>query len=277
MLLLNLNKSNIIIMTDDTTLDNIEMKEAVLEIEATTANESKTEVAKLHVNAEIDAADKAEKDRFEEILRVGFVRKVYGILSFQFTLTFSLCALSFNASVREFMLTNDNLSWYCFGAAFFWIMLICCSKTAARKVPYNYVVMLCYTSCVAYLIASFCARFDPRTVILASFGTMLMTVCLTVYSLSTDYDLTLKGLAVTLSICGALLSFLLFFYTAFQVLISILGLFVYALYLMYDTQLMFGRGGVEMDDYLLASVYIYLDTMRVFMYVIQIVAICTRR
>jgi FtsH-binding integral membrane protein len=51
-----------------------------------------------------------EQAMMEKIVRVGFIRKVYGILSFQLLLTVGMGATMMNVdSVREFAVTNH---WY---------------------------------------------------------------------------------------------------------------------------------------------------------------------
>jgi FtsH-binding integral membrane protein len=49
-----------------------------------------------------------EQRAYEKIVRVGFIRKVYGILSFQLLLTVGMGATMMNvASFREFAVTNQ--------------------------------------------------------------------------------------------------------------------------------------------------------------------------
>jgi len=84
--------------------------------------------------------------------------------------------------------------------------------------------------------------------------------------------------------CGGLLfvlvfvlmsaSFCLFFYKNKwdNILIGVCGIILFSVYVIYDTQLIVGQKAFKytIDDYILASLNIYLDVLNIFMYIIQI-------
>ena len=57
-----------------------------------------------------------------------------------------------------------------------------------------------------------------------------------------------------------------------NMLISICGVIVFGIYLIFDTQLILGKGelALEIDDYVFAAMNIYLDIINIFLYILEI-------
>jgi FtsH-binding integral membrane protein len=105
---------------------------------------------------------------------------------------------------------------------------------------------------------------------LATFG---VTFGISVYACTTKTDFTFfGGLLFSLLSCLIILTLFSFFFEFLNAIICIFGVLLYSLYLLYDTQLLLGKFGVEysVDDYILASLNIYLDIIQIFLYILEI-------
>jgi FtsH-binding integral membrane protein len=215
------------------------------------------------------------EEKIEQLMRLGFIRKVYGILSLQLLITVALCSLTFFESIKMFVLTNTFFFWTSMILSFVIIIPLLCFKDTAKRVPINYILLFSWTCCEAYMVACVCAIFDPSTVIIAAGCTLLVTASITVYACMAKEEFSFLGGFLSSSFTLLFLfSFMVFFFPILNTFLCIFGVFVYSLYLLFDTQMIMGKVGGEycVDDYILASLAIYLDIIQIFLYVLQLVA-----
>jgi len=113
-----------------------------------------------------------------------------------------------------------------------------------------------------------------------------MTLTLYAYTSKTDVTVYIGGLWVVgwALIAFSVLLFILFFWnsrllTFAMIMVSILSAIVYGFYLLIDTQLIIGgqRYGLTLDDYIIAAVIIYVDIIVLFMRILQVIALLSRR
>jgi hypothetical protein len=120
-----------------------------------------------------------------------------------------------------------------------------------------------------------CSVSDPELVMIAAVMTLGITASLTYYALTTKTDFTMMG--ASLFIFGMALMLFGLFLSLFQsrlmnILYSVLGVILYGFYLVYDIQLLVGGRDEEfdMDDYVIASIQIYLDVVLLFLKILEI-------
>ena len=210
--------------------------------------------------------------------RIGFIRKVYGILCFQLLLTILLClAAMYSPSYFEFMLSGAGLALMICAIVLtivITILLFCCFGYA-RKVPTNYILLTIFTICEGYLVSYSCAATDPKIVFMAAIMTLGITVSLTIYAMTTKSDFTYMGgclfvFGMVFCLVGI---FMLFTANPYlHVIYAAIGVCFYGLYLIYDTQLIMGNKRHELsnDDYILGAIIIYLDIILIFLYLLEL-------
>ena len=223
-----------------------------------------------------------EEAEITYMIRRGFIIKTYGILISQLIITSIFICLSFVKTINEFIKSSDFIRGpffisfliiFIFVTIFVCIMFSC-FKERARRVPLNYILLLSFTLCMSFYCFIFCAFFDPQDVIVAALLTVAATVGLTVYAIKTTTDF---------SFCGGFLfcfgflfvfSFAFYFWIRITVLWLMIGVLIYSLYLIYDTQLIIGNVGIEysIDDYCFAALNLYIDIIYLFLKILQIVA-----
>lgn len=214
-----------------------------------------------------------------ETLKMGFIKKVYGILTFQIFITISLCSLSFIQPVKIFMLSHLYLVYYCSGILVVQMVLLLCFSSILRKVPFNYCILTIWTLLMSYLVATCCACCNSYLVFIAAVTTLIITVLLSVYACISDINYT-NGGAIIFGFLGSFLSFWIFYLYigALNSFYFALGLFFYSLYLIYDTQLLMDKldYGYNVDDYIIASLNIYIDIIHLFLYILNLLSRLSR-
>lgn len=215
-------------------------------------------------------------------IRLGFVRKVYGILSAQLLLTVVIAA--------PFSLLSVN--WI---AGHVWVLyasiiallacacgMVCCGQKL-RQYPQNYIFLFIYTAIMALVVGFVSAIFTWQSVLLAAGIAMLTFILLSVYAWLSKVDFTgfgpylfaamcvllLFGIALCiLNLCGIFIHWLTIVY-------DIIGVLLFSFYIIFDTQLMLGEYGghkeiLSVDDYAFAALKLYLDIINVFMFLLSL-------
>ena len=211
--------------------------------------------------------------------KLGFIRKVYGILATQLLITAFMTLLPYvSEGLRTWLLGHQ---WLALVFGIVGIALSCtlfCVQSLARQVPTNYYLMFAFTVCEAYIVMQVCAIVnDMQTVIAATFMTAGIVVGLTFYALTTKRDFTAYG-GLLFAVGAAFLMFGLFsvfFGFAARLVYCLLGVILFSVYLVFDTQYIIGGNGrysLSREDYILGAVILYLDIINIFLYIVQILA-----
>ena len=225
---------------------------------------------------EEDNIENQDEEQIKIKIRLGFIRKVYGIIFIQVLIT-TICTYFAvtKVAVSSFLINNPNLWIIAFiGLLATEIPIICCRRVA-RKVPINYILLLIFTLCESYFVVSLTLEFEPMSVLLAAGLTVVVVLGLTIYAMFTKSDITLCGgtlfvfslLLLILSIVG-----IFFRNYFFQTLIDCLGLLLFSAYLIYDIQMLIGNKSKKFseDDYIFAALQIYLDIIYLFLKIMKL-------
>jgi len=216
-----------------------------------------------------------------EKIRIGFIRKVYGILTFQLLLTFSICLLTFFPIVIEFMIKNliifkVSIIIQCIIG----FILLCndfiSTKNLFRYFPFNYILLLLFTLALGYEAAFICLHFNKKIVLTAIFLTLGITIILTICTLlinksnSLFFSFLYSFVAV---IIETLIFFFLFNYELNLTFKIFLELSIYFVYLIFETGMILNEFGYgyEIDDYIFATLNIYIEVFRIFIKILLLI------
>ena len=212
-------------------------------------------------------------------IRNSFIRKTYGILLSQLILTAFFISLTFIKSVREKiqinLKTNPMIGVFLFLFGFITLGILIvfgCFKKIARKYPTNYILLFSFTLCMSFYLSLLCVQYNTKTVFSALILTCAATIGLTLFSMSTTRDFTFCGGFLFSFFLILFFSFILFWWIGATVIYLALGVVLYALYLIYDTQLILGKFGNEydIDDYCFAALNLYIDIIYIFIKILEI-------
>ena len=204
----------------------------------------------------------------------GFVKKVYGIVTIQLTITFLIVYLaSAWTPFGNFCTTVPVLVFAIIGFICFLIMAMC----VANKVPWNYVALFGFTFSMSFLLSSITAYCDPSDVMKAIILTVIMSFSLTIFALAAGrHAVLLSFFALIFVVCLAEFFIVALWFTpradnswllsTYFALISL----VYGCVLVIDTYIM--KEGSKVDDYIVASILIYLDIVKIFIYILAAIA-----
>ena len=217
-------------------------------------------------------------ESFEDIAktaRLNFIRKVYLLLLYQLAITCSFVVATVQSDrIRLFVQTYYFVYVLAVVLSLICIYALVCFIDFQRKVPHNYIVFTLFTICEAYIVSYICSFFPATSVLLAGLLTMGVVASLTCYAFTTTTDFTNSGaflfmLLVTLSI-GSIVGYYLRF-EPLRVGLNILAVLLFGGYLIYDTQLLLGSKAVSfsVDDYIAATVNIYIDIIQLFLEILQ--------
>lgn len=236
-------------------------------------------------NYDTEAAAATDDSLIQYNIRRGFIVKTYGILMSQLFITLCFVLLGFNSAVRE-SIHEHFPTHYPFLAICSVIMLsvlitfFCCINTA-RKTPLNYILLFTYTLCMSYYLLILTSFYEPITVVFALGLTIMSTLGLTVYACKTKTDYTFCGFLLfsfvfVLIFCGIFFPIGLFTgmtYNGIYIFWTIVGIIVYSVYLIYDTQLILGEFGYkyDIDDYVIAALNLYIDIIYLFIRILELV------
>ena len=155
------------------------------------------------------------------------------------------------------------------------LTLFCCTHTA-KKVPVNYILLMVFTLCESFLLAMICSFYTALSVLFAAGLTVGITLALTAYAFYTKHDYTVFGGALTVisfAIMLLILSQMLFTFPAWwHPFVSAILVIVYGFYLIFDTQLIAGKGqyALSYDDYIIGALIIYIDIVGLFIELLKL-------
>ena len=208
--------------------------------------------------------------------RMGFVKKVYGILATQLLVTAFIALVPYlSDTYRQYMFENV---WVLIVSAIFtvvFVLVLSFFRGLARTVPTNYILLFAFTFCEAILVAYACAVEDPQTVITAVFMTAGIVVGLTIYAMTTKSDYTTCGAALFM-ILAALIMFgifaIIFNSQVLYTFYCLIGVVVFGFYIIMDTQLIIGghQHQLSEEDYIVGAMILYMDIIVLFLKLLRL-------
>jgi len=227
----------------------------------------------------MDYTQGAVSSIIEGEVRSGFIRKVYGILSFQLLLT---TAIAWPIQQMDPLWVANHRQYAqlaMVGSLVAVIGVSMCCGDVARRVPYNYLFLFFVTTCQAIIVGFISAMYTTTSVMQAFCLTAGIFLILTAYATGTKSDFTGYGPYLLVGLCGLLLTSILCCFIAPSAMVRTImagaGSILFSFYIVYDTQLICGgkhskhRFGV--DDYVFAALHIYLDIINLFLYILQLI------
>ncbi|OMJ09871.1 Bax inhibitor 1 [Smittium culicis] len=198
-------------------------------------------------------------------VRMAFMRKVYAILTAQLVAT-SLIAylMATNYRLQRLLLPFVGPS------AIFALVSVAALYFFARKYPINMALLAVFTLCESLTIGAL-AAYRPEIALQALFLTSGMFVFLTIYTFQTKYELSnmrsILYMGLHMLSISALVGYFIPFLSINELAISLLGVSVFCGYIVYDTYII--SKTFSPDDYVLASITLYIDIINVFVYIFR--------
>lgn len=212
-------------------------------------------------------------------IRAGFIRKVYSILLCQLVVTIAfICFFLYCEPVQEYARTHVGLFYGALAVTFVAMIAMACCENVRRNFPTNMIFLAIFTLCEGYLLGAVSSVYEKDEVLIAAGITAVVVLAITIFAFQTKYDFTMMGgilfVALIILICFGFL--MIFFHNrVLSIIYASLGALIFAVYLVYDTQIMMGGGkmySISPEEYIFAALNLYLDIVNLFLYILQLVA-----
>ncbi|ORY93344.1 inhibitor of apoptosis-promoting Bax1-domain-containing protein [Syncephalastrum racemosum] len=209
-------------------------------------------------------------------IRMQFVRKVYSILTAQVLSTAVLSAVyMYNQNAKQWVQTNP---WLLYTSMFASLGVLFALMWKARSTPLNYGLLALFTLMEGHLVGTVVTFYDQEIVLQALVITFGVFFSLTLFTLQSKWDFS--GMAPFL-FGGLMILVLVSFVQIFipfsegiQLALAVAGVVIFSGYIIFDTYLIFNRYSPE--DYIMASVSLYMDIINLFLRILQILSAMQR-
>lgn len=211
-------------------------------------------------------------------LRVGFIRKVYGILAAQMILTVVIAGFCMSShSIRLLVLHMFGSTVMRIAMFVPTLAVLCCMQAAKNHYPANYLLLFAFTVLMALDVGLVCAAYTEAglgLLILQAFGlTAIIFSSLTAYTCMSKRDFSFMGgflYAGLMVMLVAGFAGFLFPSLVHNLVYSTCGALLFCGYIVYDTFRITKVFGY--DDYIIAAIELYLDIINLFLYILQMLS-----
>ncbi|XP_049778879.1 protein lifeguard 4-like [Schistocerca nitens] len=208
-------------------------------------------------------------------IRLGFLRKVYGLLTGQLLITVVVATVCMTSPpVRAAVHNND---WLLSIAFILSLVILVALHIKKRETPTNFILLGCFTVVQAYTIGVVLTYFEQAVVLQAFVITLAVVAGLTAFTFQTKKDFSFLGLGLFAGLCVLMVGGLLQIFigsTALELLLSAGGAFLFSLFIIYDTQMLMEK--LSAEEYILATINLYLDIINLFLYILRLLEAARR-
>ncbi|CAH2099518.1 unnamed protein product [Euphydryas editha] len=220
-------------------------------------------------NIENDFAYRNNVLNADKDIRLGFVRKVYGLLTIQLLATVAIAAVFLLVKpVQAFIHQNDWMVMIAFVLSMITLFALIAKR---RDYPVNLYLLAAFTVVQAYTIGVVVSYYNTFVVLQALGLTFAVVLGLTLYTLNTKRDFSFVGYGLVAGLSVLIIGgFIQLFLqsSAFEVALSFTGAIFFSLFLVFDTQQMMVT--LSPEEYILATINLYMDILNLFLYILRI-------
>jgi len=227
---------------------------------------------------EIGATEDADLNAFsEKAVRLGFIRKVYGILTVQLLITFAIVALFFFVhEVRDWVYRTPAFFYSVLAMSLVLIITLSCCSGVRRNYPANLIFLMLFTLCEGVLVGAITATYDSGAVVKAVVATIVIVLALTAFAFQTKIDFTaMHGvmfvLLISLMMFGLMAA--IFRSDIMDTLYACFGSFIFSAYIVIDTQMLMGgkhKVSLSPEEYIFGALSLYLDIINLFLMMLRL-------
>lgn len=201
-------------------------------------------------------------------VRMGFLRKVYGILSAQILLSTIVAGVIYSSSTAtQFVQTNN---WMLLIALIGSLGLIFALMVYRHQTPTNYILLTAFTVMEAYSVGVVVTFYEVQSVIEAFMLTFAVTAGLTIYTLQSKRDFSSMGAGLFAALWILIIAGIMQLFFPSPMMDKAIGMggaLVFSLFIIFDTHMLMHKHSPE--EYIVASVNLYLDILNLFLHILR--------
>lgn len=202
-------------------------------------------------------------------IRMGFLRKVYGILTSQLLLTTIIAAVfMMHEGIKEYVQKNN---WMILVALLGTLVVLFPLMIKRHETPTNYILLGAFTVMEAYTVGVIVTFYDKLVVLEAFVLTLGVTVALTIYTLQSKRDFSSWGAGLFACLWVLILAGLLQLFFPTEMIdkaISIGGALLFSLFIIFDTHMLMHK--LSPEEYIVATINLYLDIINLFLHLLKL-------
>lgn len=222
-----------------------------------------------HENSIID-----ENEEFYTSLKVGYIRKIYGMIIFQIILTYIVSLIGTIPVIIRLYNNNTSILNYYLTTNFIFLFSFYINKSLFRKFPYNYILLILFTISIGFSL-SFIYRIISKQTITFLFSLLTFNI-LILYSFTAIYKTTIyyQFNFLFLLIVNFIIFIISYSMLSIKYAYITVGIYIYVFYIIANTSLLEKMliKEISLDDYIYSSVCFYIaDLIYAFAVVIEFV------
>ncbi|XP_041458510.1 protein lifeguard 4-like [Lytechinus variegatus] len=203
-------------------------------------------------------------------IRMNFLRKVFGILSAQLLMTAVVSGIfMYFEGVKNYIQESPGMLMIAFVLSFIFLVAL---MVKSREYPANMILLACFTLVEAYSVGTVVTFYDKSVVIEALVLTLAVSFSLLVFTVQSRKDFSTWGAGLyaglMILIVGGLLQLFIPHSDMLELVIAIGGAIIFSLFLIYDIHLIMHK--LSPEEYIMASINLYLDLINLFLYILRI-------
>lgn len=232
---------------------------------------------------DIKQGDEISNPAEEEIVKIqirnGFIRKVFGIVTFQLIFTFLFVLICHTPLFTHFISKNQGLWTFLLSLSIICFIvsscILFCNRKIARRVPHNYFLLFLVTISESFVCSTMALEFSFEIVVASICLTIAAALGIILYTFNPKKDLSACRMGIMVLITQIFFfGFLnIFLRSSFlNLLYCFAGTALAGMYLIYDVQLISGKFEIEysIEDYIFAAMELYVDIIRLFIQILRI-------
>jgi len=202
-------------------------------------------------------------------LRLGFIRKVYGILSAQLLLTTLVGAFfMYNEAAKVFIQSSPNLLYM---GCFLSFGLLIALHVKKNETPTNFYLLIAFTLVEAYTVGFVVTLYDSF-VVLQAFGLTVATVLsLTIYTFQSKRDFSSWGAGLFSMLWILILCSIMQIFLQSEMVDTVMagaGALLFSAFIVFDTHILVHK--LSPEEYILGAITLYLDILNLFLEILKI-------
>lgn len=211
-------------------------------------------------------------------VRMGFIRKVYSILSVQLLVTVAfICFFTYHKDTNAWAKKGGVvLMFAALGASIVSLCTLACCGGVRRKFPANFICLAIFTLAQS-VVLGFASAFSKSDAVAMAIGiTAIVVISLTIFAMQTKIDFTAcTGIAFVALIVFMVAGIVLIFVRIpiVHMIYACIGALLFSFYLIIDTQMIVGgnhKSQISPEEYIFGVITLYTDIINIFLYILQI-------
>lgn len=189
-----------------------------------------------------------------------------------------IATFQYHTPTKRFVQSHEIILWVSFGVAVVCLIVMACCGKVRRKIPYNFIFLGLFTLAEGFMLGSMASYFESNVVIMAVGITVAVCLGLTLFAFQTRWDFTMLRGVLFIAVIILMIFGICTIFIRGQIITLVyasLGVLVFSVYLIFDTQLMMGghhKYSTSPEEYIFAALSLYLDVVNLFIYIMTIIA-----